>query len=125
MGNPYQPPNASMSDPQPSVMPSRLWRSVIVASAVWCCFIGLAAMFGGILSLFTGKADELPTWNGWSYLAFSVKEGTMFGVILTWPFALIAFVLSYIASRSKGGGWTESKRQSTTRTARHRSQDTT
>ena len=83
-------------------MPWQLWQPAIVSAAVWCCCIGLAAMFGGILSFFTGKADELPKWNGWSYLAFSLKEGAMFGVILAWPFAMIAFVVSYLWTRSKG-----------------------
>ena len=41
-----------------------------------------------------GKAEELPKWNGWSYLFFCAKEFAMMGAILTLPIAvIIALVL--------------------------------
>ncbi len=94
LSNPYQPP-----DLPPSAAPSRWLRSVITALLVWCCFIFLASALGAFLSFYTGKAAELPNWNGWSYLMFSAKEGAMFGAILSWPLAIIALILSLLASR--------------------------
>jgi hypothetical protein len=65
---------------------------------VWFVFILLASAFGGLTSFFTGKAAELPKWNGLHYLLFCAKEGAMMGVIVTWPCGVIAFVVSYFAS---------------------------
>jgi len=73
----------------------------VFAILVWCCFIVLASALGGFLSFYTGKAEELPKWNGWSYLIFSAKEGAMFGAILTWPLAIIALVFSFFSSGSE------------------------
>jgi len=82
-----------------SVAPSRWLRPVVVALLVWCCLIFLASALGALLSFYTGKAAELPKWNGWSYLVFSAKEFAMMGAILSSPFAVIAFVVSLLASR--------------------------
>jgi hypothetical protein len=73
------------------------WRGAIRASCitflVWLCFIVAAAILGGLSSFYTGRAEELPKWNGWAYLIFSVKEGAMFGALVTWPLALVVFVV--------------------------------
>lgn len=73
----------------------------MMAAAAWCCYIGLAAILGGILSFCTGYTEEIPKWNGWSYLIFSMKEGAMLGIVLTCPAALIVFFISYFSTRSE------------------------
>ena len=53
------------------------------------------------MSFYTGKAEELPKWNGWPYLVFSVKEFAVMGVIVTWPLAvIIAFVILVASNRA-------------------------
>ena len=71
---------------------------MFLAVFVWFFLIALASIFGGFMSFFTGKAEELPKWNGWSYLFFSAKAGAMMGAILTLPIALITFVVSCLAT---------------------------
>ena len=94
MRNPHQSPRL-----QAPTLPTRWLRSLGLAVLVWCFFIALATAFGGVMSFGTGKAEELPKWNGWFYLCFCAKEGAIFGTILTWPLALIAFVVSWLAWR--------------------------
>ena len=72
-----------------------------MAFALWCCLVGLAAILGARLSYYTGRAHEIPKWNGWSYLIFSVKEFALIGAILALPFAMITFAISYLVSRPK------------------------
>jgi hypothetical protein len=58
-------------------------------------------MFGAVMSLFTGKADDLPQWNGVSYMVFCAKEGFLFGAIVAFPVALICcFILLLIRKRN-------------------------
>ncbi|QDV17325.1 hypothetical protein Pan153_19600 [Gimesia panareensis] len=42
----------------------RLCGSTLIALVVWICCIGLSALLGARLSYYTGKADEIPKWNG-------------------------------------------------------------
>ena len=109
MSNPYQPP--PVSAPPRS---SRWLRSVVISMCVWVFFILLASAFGGLSSFYTGKAGEIPKWNGLSYFLFSAKEGAMMGAILTCPCAAIAFVVSYFASGTTKGPERLSRRDSIT-----------
>ena len=77
-----------------------VWAA-FAAFLVWLALVGVSATFGGLTSLFTGDSKQLPTWNGWSYFLFCAKEGAMFGAILTWPIALIAFVVALIVFRRR------------------------
>lgn len=74
-------------------------RHLRIAIFVWLGLIAAAAAFGCFMSLYTGKASELPTWNGWAYLVFCAQEGATFGAILTWPIALFVWLLAWAGSR--------------------------
>lgn len=101
MSNPIPTPATHSADGHASARPSRLWRflrSVVVAVLVWCCFVALGAIMGGVLSCYTGKAEEISKWNGWSYFMFSVKEFSKFGAVLSFPFVMLAFAISWFTS---------------------------
>jgi hypothetical protein len=77
-------------------------RPITLAVAVWLAFILLASLCGALMSFYTGKAADLPKWNGWSYLLFSAEEFAMFAAMLTWPISLVVFAVSVIrANRPK------------------------
>jgi hypothetical protein len=80
-------------------------RPILIAIVVWMGLIGAAAAFGGFMSLYTGKASELPKWNGWSYLIFCAEQGAMFGAVLTWPIALVVFFVARVGSRQRDAAW--------------------
>jgi hypothetical protein len=71
-----------------------LARALLVGFCAWLGLILLGAAFGGLLSFGTGATTELPKWNGWSYFAFSAREGASFAAIVTWPVGLIVVVVS-------------------------------
>ena len=77
-------------------------RALLIGIIAWLGFIVAGAVFGAFLSLGTGTRSELPKWNGWSYLVFVVKEGAMAGVELTWPIALLVFIVALVKRQSKG-----------------------
>jgi hypothetical protein len=76
-------------------------RSLGIAVIVGTVLVTAAAFVGGVLSLFTGKATDLPQWNGWPYFFFCAREGAIFGAIVALPIAGVAFIL--LAFRSSGG----------------------
>jgi hypothetical protein len=80
--------------------PKRRWfrvSPITVAAAVWLSLTALATVIGGCGSLYTGKAADIPQWNGWSYLLFCAREGAMLGGVLALPVALAVFVFLWIA----------------------------
>ena len=79
---------------------TKLYRFAVVTVLIWGLFITCATVFGATTSFYTGKAEELPKWNGWSYLFFSAREFAVMGVILTWP---IAMTIGLIVSALSGG----------------------
>ena len=85
-----------MTPPARSGLVSGVVGSAMVGILIWLGLIAASAVFGSVMSLFTGESSELPKWNGWSYLAFCAKEGAMFGAVLTWPIALIVFLVGVV-----------------------------
>jgi len=75
----------------------RIVTAVTVSAIVWVCLIIAASGFGGMMSLYTGEAAELPKWNGWAYFFFSAKEGAMLGAVLSLPLVIIVFILAWVA----------------------------
>jgi hypothetical protein len=82
--------DAESSDSQRTSFAIRAFRFALL---VWVCCIAAAAITGGLASFWTGRTEELPKWNGWSYLVFCGKEGAILGAILTWPLALFVLVV--------------------------------
>jgi ABC-type Fe3+-siderophore transport system permease subunit len=76
-------------------------RALVTALSLWLILIAIAAMFGGLTSFITGKSADLPQWNGWSYLFFSVKEGALFAILLTWPLPLFLFLVFWFGSNRR------------------------
>lgn len=74
-------------------------RPLAVAATVWFSLTIIAAICGGVLSMFTGKAGNLPQWNGWPYFIFCTKEGMLFGQLIAFPAAILALVVAWIISR--------------------------
>jgi hypothetical protein len=54
-------------------------------------------VFGASMSLFTGRAEELPKWNGFDYMLFCAREGAMLGTVAALPLAATAFMFAWIA----------------------------
>jgi hypothetical protein len=74
-------------------------RPFIIGLLVWLGLTIAASALGGILSLYTGDASELPQWNGWTYFLFGVAEGALFGAMFTWLIALLVFVIAWACFR--------------------------
>jgi len=84
------------------ITPNRLRflsNPIALAVVVWLVLVAAAAVFGAVMSLFTGNARETPTFNGLSYALFSAKEFAMFGAILATPVALIVLVVALLRRR--------------------------
>jgi hypothetical protein len=80
--------------------PKRRWfrlRPTTIAISVWLSLTAAATALGGFASLYTGKASDLPQWNGWSYLLFCAREGAMVGGTLALPIALVVFLFLWFA----------------------------
>lgn len=99
--NPYETPREQNIRPESQTISFtiRVVRCLVIGVLVWLGLTVAAAGFGGLMSLGAEEVSELPKWNGWSYFTFSVKEGAMFGVVLTWPIALIVFLVAMVRSR--------------------------
>jgi hypothetical protein len=78
-------------------------RALGIAIVAWIGLLFAGAVVGGFASSFTGYASELLKWNGWSYVMFCAQEGAMFGAVLTWPIALIVFLVGFASSRRTSG----------------------
>jgi hypothetical protein len=74
-------------------------RALLISIAVWFDLILVGATWGGLGSFYTGKASELPKWNGWNYFWFAAKEGAIISSILSFPIAVIAFLIIWSATR--------------------------
>lgn len=66
-------------------------HAILAGVVTWSSLIVLASILGAVASCYTGKASELPKWNGWQYLLFSAKEFAKFGAVLSGPVAVAAF----------------------------------
>jgi len=75
-------------------------RPLIVAVLVLFGLLAIATMVGAFMSFLTGRADELPQWNGLTYLIFCAKEGAMFGTMCAVPIAVLTFVVVWLAGNS-------------------------
>lgn len=71
--------------------------SATVAMAVTLLFLFGGAVLGAYLSFYTGKQSELPKWNGWNYLWFSIREFAMISAVISIPFACIVFLAGFAA----------------------------
>jgi hypothetical protein len=98
--NPYESPLApEAKTPQSrSGLVSGVIGSAVVGVMTWLGLIAAAAAFGSLTSLYTGQSSELPKWNGWSHFVFCAKDGAMFGFVLTWPIAVIVFLVGAVRS---------------------------
>jgi hypothetical protein len=76
-----------------------LERALSFGIIAWVGLVLAGAVVGRLLSFGTGTASELPKWNGWSYLAFSAREGARAAEVLTWFVALVVFVVSLVWRR--------------------------
>lgn len=74
-------------------------RHLIYALLVWLGLILIAGIIGGFLSLWTGRGQDLPKWNGWPYLAFSIGEGIKFGALLASPIALFVLAILWFTTK--------------------------
>lgn len=76
-------------------------RSLTLAARIYFGLILLAAFGGALSSFFTGKARDLPQWNGWSYLIFCVKEFAFFGAMMAFPIFILTLVVLTITLRNR------------------------
>lgn len=74
-------------------------RSLWMTLSVWLALAACGACLGGVLSCYTGKAGDLPQWNGWDYFLFCMREWFAFGAIFTIPIAVAVFLVFVIQRR--------------------------
>jgi hypothetical protein len=75
--------------------------ALLISLTVWIGCIGAASVLGAWLSFYTGERSELPKWNGWEYLWFSVNEFAVMGSIFGIPIAILAFCIAWLVVNGK------------------------
>jgi hypothetical protein len=88
--NPYQAPD------EQAMQRRYVSKPLIMAATTWFIQVGLAVLLGAIASLYTGRAEELPNWNGWSYMFFSARDFAMVGMVVALPMTLIVLCLTWL-----------------------------
>jgi hypothetical protein len=76
-------------------------RALLISAIIWIGCIVAASALGAHLSFYTGERSELPKWNGWDYLLFSVNESAIMGGLLGIPIAILAFCIAWLVVPGK------------------------
>jgi hypothetical protein len=76
---------------------SRVALAAKVTTLAWLCVLGAGFALGGVASTYTGKASELPKWNGLDYFLFCGKEFAMLAGAISLPFAVMFFIFLWWA----------------------------